>query len=220
VAFQKARVETKQPDIGGGLPHVGDDDGELGVRITGTYVQGTSLSEGGSFFIDKNLFINGHDLGVDNDTNNGIRPFINQSETMPEPGDIYRIPVFADTGRIDIMDITQFYQLYDFGDKTFAAPDGKHQQGTASIYHHMGKVVLKDNTSIKIQYPDGSYGAFELSSGYYKFAEITKDKRTGEVKAVGATHEAILSEDTHPGEGSTVFIHYRGSGIACFILND
>lgn len=197
-----------------------DDNGELGVRITGTYVQGTSLAEGGSFFIDKNLFINGHDVGVSNDANNGKRPFLNQNETMPEPGDIYRIPVFSDTGRIDIMDVKQFYQLYDYGDKTFAAADGKHQQDSASICHHMGKVVLKDNTSIKIQYPDGSYGAFELSSGYYKFAEITKDKRTGEFKAVGATHEAILSEDTHPGEGSTVFIHYRGAGIACFILND
>lgn len=82
----------------------------------------------------------------------------------------------------------------------------------------MSTVVYKDDTSVKVKFADGAYGAYELSS--YKFVEVTKNKQTGEVILRPTTHEAIRSEATHPGAGSRILVHYRGIGIGCFIFND
>lgn len=199
-----------------------NDDGEEGIKISGTFFEGmgTNVYEGG-FFVKPELLINGHDLGNSNDANNGKRPFIDQTETLPEVGDIFRIPPFSATGSIDTMDITQFYQLYDYGDNTFIDNTGVHyDEGSESRVHLFGTVSVKEgDSSIKLTLPDGSKRSIELSSGY-QFIEVTKNKQTGELSIKKSNVGAVLAENTHPGEASRIVLHYRTSGIGCFIFND
>lgn len=202
-----------------------DDEGELGLRIAGIFVEGTSIAEG-SFFIDKNLILQGHDKSLpETYVSTGQKMFINQSETLPAPGDVYRFSSFATTGRIDLMNCQETFQLYDYGDDKFIDEiNGYYQDHGMEQYHVMGTVEYKDDTAIKVRLrtPAGTTEtrAFELSAGYYKYIEITKNALTGDPMFEISTSNAILSEETHPGEASEVLIQYRsGGGMVCVIFN-
>ncbi len=187
-----------------------DDDGEEGLKIEGIFVEGASILTR-SFFIDEKLFING-------DTITGKRPFLDQNETMPSPGDVFRIPSFSSTGKITKMDTAEFYQVYDYDDKTFVGTNGAKHHDVGDGHHEYGTVVKKVGSSVRIRRLDGTEASFALGNRY-KFAEVTKNKATGEVSVIVSTADAVLGENTHPGEGSELVIHYRGVGIACFIFN-
>ena len=116
------------------------------------------------------------------------------------------------------MDTAEFYQVYDYTDKTFIGVNGAAHHDVGDGHHEYGKVIQKVGGSVKIQRLDGTEAAFALGNRY-KFAEVTKNKATGEVSVVVSTSDAVLGENTHPGEASHLVIHYRGVGIACFIFN-
>ncbi len=192
-----------------------NDDGDVCLKISGMHVSGTTLLSG-SFFIDSNLFIDGHDTGAAVDANNGKRPFIDQDETLPEPGDVFRIPEFSETGEIREMNVEFFHQIYDYGDETFIEADG-YNEIDGGIRYIYGTVVAKKNNTVKLLLPDGSNRVYELSD--YACAEITKTAK-GDVVVAASDPNAIMAESTHPGEASRLVIHGRGRGIGCFIFND
>lgn len=186
-----------------------DEEGETAIKVSGYYMSGITFYTG-SFTVKERVFLSG-DLDKE-----GKKPFINQSETMPSAGDVFTVPDFSADGTIDSIDTTSFYQVYDYGDNAFMNSTG--YATTTDRKYFIGKVLQRSGSSVQIQLPDGTKRVFELSTGAYKYVEVT-NKKAGEVLVKPATYEEILSEDSHPGEGSTLIIHGRGMGIGCYIYN-
>lgn len=187
-----------------------DEDGENCIKVSGHYMNGITFYSG-AFTIKESVFAQG-DLNRE-----GKKPFLDQSETMFAPGDIYTVPDFSNGGVVHNIDTTQFYQVYDYDDNAFMNATG--YATTTDRKYYIGKVVYRDDSSVKIQILDGTYRSFQLKSGAFRFVEVTKNPSNGELSVKPSTYEAILSEETHPGEGSTVIIHGRGMGIGCYIYN-
>lgn len=192
-----------------------DEEGEVGIKVFGMMIEGTTLTSAG-FFIEEQLIKDGHNSGSTSDPNNGKKPFINQSETAISPGDIFRFPSFIQTGKITSMDITQFYQLYDYGDKAFVAPLGT--DGNEFSAHVFGTAVSKTDSALKIRLLDGSERTFRIDS--YAKVKISNAPATGEVFVENGSMGDIYTEETHPGKASKILLHYRGIGIGLFIIND
>lgn len=198
-----------------------DEKGENRIKVSGVYVERVAIKTG-SFLIDPQLLINGHDTGNASDANNGKRPFIDQSKKVPEPGDIYRVSVFDSTGEVDYMNVKEFFQLYDYRTNKFITNSGVLTDtvsggGTYAV----GKVTVKEGGAVKLVSIDNTTPmAYNLSAGSYKFIEISKNKQTGEPIVKVSTENAILADMFDSGDGSKLLLYYRGAGIACIIIND
>lgn len=186
-----------------------DAEGDNIIKVSGYYMNGITFYAG-AFTVKRDTFLAG-DLD-----RNGKKPFINQNETMPDIGDVFTVPDFSTDGTVDSIDTSSFYQVYDYGDNAFMNSTG--YATTTDRKYYMGKVLQRSGSSVQIQLPDGTKRVFELSTGAYKYVEVT-NKKAGEVLVKPATYEEILSEDSYPGEGSTLIIHGRGMGIGCYIFN-
>lgn len=205
-----------------------DPNGEEKLKVSGVYFQETTVLEG-SFYIDPQLLISGHEsIYPTNKVPTGTRPFINQSETMIEPGDIFKTPFFDGNGIIDTMNCNQFYQLYDIGDDVFAEVEGVGfalDRSSSGTYHYFGHVLYNSGTSAKvilgnnINVATPKYKAYEFSSGQYKFIEVTKHPVTGKVNVEIVKSNVIRSQKAFPGKASRVLTLLRDFGIGCVVLN-
>lgn len=211
-----------------------DEDGETKLKVFGVFIEGTSVYEG-FFYVNPELLITGHEKGYSTDiVATGTRPFIDQTETIMEPGDIFKLPYFRNNGnKIETMNCEQFYQLYDVGSDTFYENAGPYGSGigysadrsSGGTHHYFGYVVYNDGTSVKtvlgneVAPESPKYRAYEFSAGYYKFIEVTKRASDGEITVKISKSDAIRSERDFPGKASRLLTLLRGVGIGCIILN-
>ena len=146
------------------------------------------------------------------------------------PGDVFKFPDFGANMTIDTL---CFRQIYDYDTKSLKPTGGR--TGNKGYYFEdsnsfqMGRVIAKDGTAIRIAFENDNNGTttnyeyqkevYELSSGYYRFVEVTKNPRTGAISVGVVSPEKIYPEDTFPLNPSKVLMQYRGNGIGCIIFN-
>lgn len=182
-----------------------DEDGEPRTKIFGSYVQGTSYAEG-SFVTDISLFETALGRSV-------------------EIGDIFRVPTFSVTGKVEELAARDFLDVFDYSTKTFMAGGANPNSPEEGHSYRYGKVVLKNGNVAKIRLynANGTLGSDTevclLTASLYKIIEV-KTNSSGEIQSVKqGTPNSVISERTRPGEGSDVLIYNRGSGIAIFVFN-
>lgn len=216
-----------------------DDNGNPRLKVTAMYLNLGDPPEPKkiTFYVDEKIL--GAEGGattsnfIDINGNNILEP----EEKTFAPGDVFKFANFGDSMEVNSL---CFDQVYDYDTKTLqdkcaGSINGIDPNGIKGFYfkysnnYQVGKVLTKDGTAIKIAYENDNNGTttndtyqrnvYELSAGYYKFVEVTKNPRTGLISVDVATPDSIYPADTFSDRPSKVLMHYIGAGYTCIIFN-
>lgn len=174
-----------------------DIDGNIKIKITGDYVDGTTYGNG-SFFADEYT----------------IRAAFGGN--LPAPGDVFKVNSFEKSGKG-----TQFTPLFDYSSKTYSFMNPVDPSLGASHRYAYGTAIDKVGTSMRLAIAKSDIKeVHSLVGDSYRIIEVKTDRR-GEVTSVGlAKADCVIDENTHPGEGSKILIYSRGAvGVAIIVYN-
>ncbi len=172
------------------------------VQVSGLYVQGTTAKEG-AFEIKKDLMLQ-------------------KFGSIPNNGDIYRIPPFETTGKIEVFgnQTYDYLKVFDFKTRTFNDGGANPLEDGVHIYQY-GKVTDRSGDLIKIQhYTQARTSAVVLpTAASFKIFQVKTNHKGEFVSAMQANANCIIADNDYPGEGSDVIVYDRGTGIAIFVIN-
>lgn len=180
-----------------------NEDKEAVIEISGIYVEGTTLRTG-SFEIKKELVMS-------------------KFGSVPNQGDIFRLPSFRTTGKIEKFngtDTNTFLDVFDFATKKFnSGSDNPFSDGSHT--YRYGKVTDKIGNVIKLKHYNSTESSAVMlaTASAFKVIEITTNSKGEFVSAKQSDASCIVAENDCPGAGSDLVTYNRGAGIAIFVFN-